>query len=129
VDVVLCGWDVSEGGVAGTPTIVEDEVRGRRVARGEGVPPVGPAEAEREDDESAIGGSPGDLPLPPVRAMVMPTTAATSTVPAVTISNTPRLNRISSSRAWTAARSAEGRPCRPGRPATRTAWLAGGAPA
>jgi hypothetical protein len=126
---VLWGWDVSDGGAAGTPTLVEDEVRGRRVAGGEGVRPVGPAEAEREDDESANGGSAGVLPLPPVKAMVTPMTTATTTEPTVTISNTPRLNRISSSRAWTDARSVEGRPCRPGRPAARTALLAGGAPA
>ena len=69
------------------------------------------------------------LVRPPVSAIATRVTVATSTVPAVTISSTPWRNRISSSRAWTAARRAEGRPCRPVRPAARTAWLAGGAPA
>ncbi len=120
------GAGVVAGGGSGTPTIVEPEVCGRRAfdVPGERVRPVGAAEAGPEaerDAESAIGVSPGSRPLPPVKAIRTPTTTATSTAPAVTINSTPRPNRISSSRASTAARSAEGRPCLPDPPAARLA--------
>lgn len=60
------------------------------MARGDGERPVGPVEGRREaDEESATGGSAGVLFLPPVSAIVTRVTAATSIVPAVTISNTP----------------------------------------
>jgi len=127
--VVPCGWTAPEGGAAGTPTIVEDDDLGRRFACGEGEAPVGPAEAESvadADDGSATGTPPGDLLLPPVSAIVTPTTAATSTAPVVTMRSTPRRNRISSSRACTAARRAEGRPCRP---PVRVVWVAEATPA
>jgi hypothetical protein len=102
----------SADGVAGSvgsgrglvvPTTVEDEVFGRRdEARGEGRAwPVGSAEADVERG-SATGGPPaGGVPVsePPVSAMAMPPTAATSSTPAVTIKRMPRRNRISSRRA------------------------------
>lgn len=130
MEAVLRGRDVSGGGVSGTPTIVEEEVRGRSARRGDRDDPLfGFAEAgdDAEDDGSATG-SAGVLPLPPVSSIVTPATAATITAPVVTMRNMPRRNRISSSRACTAARSVDGLPCRPGR-AARAVRLAAGAPA
>jgi hypothetical protein len=75
--------------------------------------PSGVAEEGRDSEESAIGGPParGDLvPVPPSRAIVMPPITARTSTAAVTIRRMPWRNRISSSRAWMAARTADGRP-------------------
>ncbi|GLY92705.1 hypothetical protein [Actinoallomurus iriomotensis] len=84
------------------PSIVDDEVCGRRAdPDGPGVAPTGPEAGDVEDD-SAMGGSPapGLFPAePPVSASVRAAIAATSTAAAVIIRRTPWRNRISSSRA------------------------------
>jgi hypothetical protein len=93
------------------PGRVADDVRGRRVdPRGSGVGAAGleAGGAEDDSDGAGIGGGPASGLAPdesPVSATVRPVTAATSTTAAVIISRTPWRNRISSSRACTAARS------------------------
>jgi hypothetical protein len=94
--------------------MVEAAVRGRFTAwRGSGDGESGVAELGCDSDESAIGGSParGDRPPVPLSSAVATAAiAATTSTVAVTISTTPWRNRISSSRSWMAARSADGRP-------------------
>jgi hypothetical protein len=108
------GGAVGVDGAAGrgtTEATVEEEVPGRLAERrGFREGPAGPADGEVDAAASGGAGVRGGPALDPVSAIATPVTVATSSTPAATITRTPREKRISSSRARTAVRSADGRP-------------------
>lgn len=115
------------------PTIVDEDVLGRRWRARGGcpvLPPVLPGEAEGGADGGGAAARGSCEPEPPaVSATVPPMTRTTSVRPAVTIRTIPRENGSSSSRASTAARRADRRPWRRGPASSPAAGMAAGAAA